>query len=132
MRYAAASYLALPENREQFASDDIIHDHIEVPDILKSTPHVDQERVFDSLQNHLFVVGVLDLFETDDLGLLEDLHCVESRVEPGLDQVNATERSGAERTVDAEIIEVELAPRCCCLLLWYSLCLLCLLLGQLG
>lgn len=69
--------LTLPEDREQLSSDHVIHDHVQVPHIMERAPEIDQEGMLHALQNHLLVVGVLDLLQSDDLGLLEDLHCIE-------------------------------------------------------
>jgi hypothetical protein len=70
----------------------------------------------DTIQHTSLVVGVLDLFHLDHLGLFQHLHGVETMIVFGLDEVNATEATGTESALQREILLRVLAPRSALLL----------------
>lgn len=65
--------------------------------------------MLDVAQHAAFVVCVLDLLHLDYLRLLEHLDGVEALIVLGLDQVNATEATGTERSQDLKVAQRVLA-----------------------
>lgn len=65
--------------------------------------------MLDVAQHAALVVCVLDLLHLDHLRLLEHFDSIEALVVLGLDQVNAAEATGAERSQDLKVAERILA-----------------------
>lgn len=65
--------------------------------------------MLDVAQHAAFVVCVLDLLHLNHLRLFEHFDGVEALVVLGLDQVNATEATGAERSQDLKVAQRVLA-----------------------
>lgn len=64
-----------------------------------------------TIQHTSFVIGVLDLFHLDHLGLFQHLHGVEPMIVLGLNEMDPTEATGAEGALQQEILLRVLAPR---------------------
>ena len=61
--------------------------------------------MFDVAQHTALVIRVLNLLHLDHLRLFEHLDGIEALVVLGLDQVNAPEATGAERSQDLKVAE---------------------------
>lgn len=90
------AYLTLSQQAKQFTTGNEIHDHVQVVDIAKRAPQVDQKRMSHPDEHLPFRVGMLDLLHAHDLFLVEDLDGVEATVVPGSNQVNAAKGARAE------------------------------------
>lgn len=95
--------LGLAKQTEQFSAFDEIHDHVQILRVLERAPQRDQEWVFDLLQHPPLVVGVLDLLHLDHLALFKDLDGIETLIMLGLDQMDSSETSGTQGTLDSKI-----------------------------
>ena len=130
------TYPRPPQQREELAALDKVHDHVQVPGILKGTPQRDQERVLHLAQHLALVVCVLDLLHLDHLRLLEHLDGVEPVVVVRLHQVHPAEAAGPERPQQLKVRQRVFPPSHpritallrCRLCLWWLLLLLRLLL----
>lgn len=90
------AYLTLSQQAKQFTAGHKIHDHVQVVDVSKCAPQVDQERMSHSHEHFPFRVGMLDLLHADDFFLVEDLDGVEATVVPGSNEVDTAKGARAE------------------------------------
>lgn len=58
----------------------------------------------DAVEHATLVVGVLDLFHLDDLGLFQYLHSIEAVVVLRLDQVHATEAPSSQSALQKKVL----------------------------
>jgi len=65
----------------------------------------------DTIQHASLVIGVLDLFHLDHLGLFQHFHGVEAMVVLGLDEMDTTKATSAEGALELEVILRVFAPR---------------------
>jgi hypothetical protein len=58
----------------------------------------------DAVQHSALVIGVLDLFHLDHLGLFEHFHSIEAMIVFRLDEMNPTEATSAEGALQQEVL----------------------------
>jgi len=91
--------LALSQETEKFPSRHKVHYHVQVVDIVESSPQIYQKWMSYSNKHLPLRVGVLDLLHPDDLLLVEHLDGIEPSVMLGSNEMNTTERTRSESEV---------------------------------
>lgn len=97
--------LELAKVGEHFPAAHVFEDHVQVGGVGEGGEKVDEEGMTGPLEDFLFIDNVLDLLETHDLGLLEDLHGKVLTGRPVLDKMDTTKATGTEGTLKGKVLE---------------------------
>lgn len=74
------AHIGTAEQSEQLSPRDKVHNHVKVRCILEGAPKVNDERMLNAFQHALFIVGVLNLLQPNNLFLAQNLDSIVPQV----------------------------------------------------